>query len=283
MGTSDDVERVAAPVLQSAGLELIDVELRSGNVVVTVDREGGVDLDALAAASRAISERSTARASGPSSRYELEVSSPGLERRLRRPEHFRRFVGQLVAVRTMPGVEGERRLEGEIVAADDRRRRGDGAGPARRPAPRLRRHRTGSHGLRLEGGAGGNHLADGQPNSVERPGRHGRQSDARARGERRRTRYELDEFRPPRGAAADRGATRASRSTPCSTRSPTRSSPPTSGMPQRRRGGRRHDRPGLGRDPRLRPGARRGGQRHRASGTTLPTTSGGSPRRRPSR
>ncbi len=120
MGTSDDVERVAAPVLQSAGLELIDVELRSGNVVVTVDREGGVDLDTLASASRAISEALDREGAGPSSRYELEVSSPGLERRLRRPEHFRRFVGQLVALRTMPGVEGERRLEGEIVAADDR-------------------------------------------------------------------------------------------------------------------------------------------------------------------
>ena len=48
MGTSDDVERIAAPVLQAAGLELIDVELRSGNIVVTVDREGGIDLDTLA-------------------------------------------------------------------------------------------------------------------------------------------------------------------------------------------------------------------------------------------
>ena len=47
MGTSDDVERLAAPVLQAAGLELIDVELRSGNIVVTVDREGGIDLDTL--------------------------------------------------------------------------------------------------------------------------------------------------------------------------------------------------------------------------------------------
>ena len=48
MGTSDDVERIAAPVLKDAGLELIDVEFRSGNIVVTVDREGGIDLDTLA-------------------------------------------------------------------------------------------------------------------------------------------------------------------------------------------------------------------------------------------
>ena len=44
MGTSDDVERIAAPVLQAAGLELIDVELRAGNIVVTVDREGGIEV-----------------------------------------------------------------------------------------------------------------------------------------------------------------------------------------------------------------------------------------------
>ncbi len=120
MGTSDDVERIAAPVLQAAGLELIDVELRSGNIVVTVDREGGIDLDALAEASRAISAAIDREDVGPAGRYELEVSSPGLERRLRRPDHFRRFVGQQIAVRTQPGVEGERRFEGEIVSADDK-------------------------------------------------------------------------------------------------------------------------------------------------------------------
>ncbi len=119
MGTSDDVERVAAPVLTSAGLELIDVELRSGNVVVTVDREGGIDLDALASVSKEISAALDREGIGPPGRYELEVSSPGLERRLRRPDHFRRFVGQKAAFRTVPGVDGDRRFEAEIVAADD--------------------------------------------------------------------------------------------------------------------------------------------------------------------
>jgi ribosome maturation factor RimP len=120
MGTSDDVERIAAPLLQAAGLELIDVELRSGNIVVTVDREGGIDLDTLATASREISVALDRESVGPASRYELEVSSPGLERRLRRPDHFRSFVGHRIALRTVPGVVGERRLEGELTAADDR-------------------------------------------------------------------------------------------------------------------------------------------------------------------
>jgi len=119
MGTSDDVERIAAPLLQAAGLDLVDVELRSGNIVVTVDREGGIDLDTVAAMSKTISAAIDREGVGPPSRYELEVSSPGLERRLRRPEHFRRFVGQQISLRTLPGVDGERRLEGELVSADD--------------------------------------------------------------------------------------------------------------------------------------------------------------------
>ncbi|MGO9964555.1 MAG: ribosome maturation factor RimP [Acidimicrobiales bacterium] len=120
MGTSDDVERIAAPLLQAEGLELVDVETRSGNIVVTVDREGGIDLDTLASVSKAISAAIDREGVGPSGRYELEVSSPGLERRLRRPEHFRRFVGHHVSLRTLPGVDGERRLEGELSSADDK-------------------------------------------------------------------------------------------------------------------------------------------------------------------
>lgn len=120
MGTSNDVERVAAPICAAAGLELVDVEFRSGNVVITLDRPGGVDLDALGAFSRELSGAIDRAEVGPSGRYELEVSSPGLERRLRRPEHFQRFVGSDVAVKTKPGVAGERRIEGRIVAADER-------------------------------------------------------------------------------------------------------------------------------------------------------------------
>ena len=119
MGASDDVDRIAAPLLKAAGLDLVDVETRAGNIVVTVDREGGLDLDTLASASKAISAAIDREGVGPSSRYELEVSSPGLERRLRRPEHFRRFVGHQISIRTLPGVDGERRMEGELASADD--------------------------------------------------------------------------------------------------------------------------------------------------------------------
>ena len=52
-------------------------------------------------------------------RTTLEVSSPGIERPLRTPEHFRRFVGTEVAVKLRPAAEGERRLQGVLEAADD--------------------------------------------------------------------------------------------------------------------------------------------------------------------
>jgi len=119
MGAVDNVERVVAPAVASAGLELVDVELRPGAVKVTVDRAGGVDLDGLGAVTVAISNALDRDDVVPGGRYELEVSSPGVERRLRRPDHFRRFVGADVSVRTRPGVEGERRFDAVLEAADD--------------------------------------------------------------------------------------------------------------------------------------------------------------------
>ena len=118
MSTGENVERVVAPILVSAGLELVDVEVRPGNLRVVVDRAGGPDLDEISKAASAISRALDNEDVMPGGRYELEVSSPGLERRLRRPEHFSRFVGSRIAVRTSPGTEGERRLEGVLESAD---------------------------------------------------------------------------------------------------------------------------------------------------------------------
>ena len=52
-------------------------------------------------------------------RYSLEVSSPGVERRLRTPAHFIKAVGETVSVKTRPQVPGDRRLRGRLLAADD--------------------------------------------------------------------------------------------------------------------------------------------------------------------
>lgn len=120
---SDDVtERVralVAPALEASGLELFDVE-KAGTVLrVMVDRDGGVDLDAISDATRRISDvldqdPSLDEALG---RYLLEVSSPGVERPLRTPAHFRRAVGSTVVVKTHPSAPGDRRVEGVLEEA----------------------------------------------------------------------------------------------------------------------------------------------------------------------
>lgn len=119
MGTAEKVERVLAPVVASCGLELIDIEANTGRLKVTVDREGGVDLDTIGSATGAISRALDDADAVPGGRYELEVSSPGVERRLRRPEHFAAQVGARVAVKTKPGSEGERRVEGRLAVVDE--------------------------------------------------------------------------------------------------------------------------------------------------------------------
>src|SRR4029453_18341078 len=78
----------------------------------------GLDLDVLADATRAVS-RALDEADPITGRYTLEVTSPGLERTLRRPEHFERAVGETVKIRTVDGVSDEGRVEGQPVSADD--------------------------------------------------------------------------------------------------------------------------------------------------------------------
>jgi ribosome maturation factor RimP len=105
------------PAVNSVGLELFDVELKSGVVLVTVDRAGGVDLEALTDANRVVSAVLDERDPVPGS-YTLEVSSPGVERTLRTPTHFAKAVGESVSVKTRPQVPGPRRLRGTLAAAD---------------------------------------------------------------------------------------------------------------------------------------------------------------------
>src|SRR5258708_3019703 len=118
MATSERIAALVEPVLHDRGAELYDVELTGATVRVLVDREGGVPLDDLEPPSRDISGVLDDADPMPD-RYFLEVSSPGLERPLRQPRHFRAAVGTTVKIKTKPHVEGERRVDGELLAADD--------------------------------------------------------------------------------------------------------------------------------------------------------------------
>lgn len=120
MGAEEAISEALRPAVQAAGLEIWDIERSGTSVRVLVERAGGVDLEAISAVSGVISAVLDERDDlVPAGRYTLEVSSPGLERRLRYPRHFARYVGQEVAVKSMAGTDGARRLRGTLIGATD--------------------------------------------------------------------------------------------------------------------------------------------------------------------
>jgi ribosome maturation factor RimP len=117
-----DVEGLVRPVVESSGLELWEVSFRKegGRMVlrVTVDRDGGVDLDTISETSERLSRRLDLEGFSDDRAYALEVGSPGLERPLHEPWQFGRSVGQQVRVKTAAPVGGRRVHEGALVSAD---------------------------------------------------------------------------------------------------------------------------------------------------------------------
>ena len=118
MAIIDRVRELVAPLVEAASVDLYDVEHHGGTVRVLVDADGGINLDALARLSRAVSRALDEHDVVPGT-YTLEVSSPGLERPLRTSDHFRRAVGTAVKVKTRPGFDGPRRLSGILEAVAD--------------------------------------------------------------------------------------------------------------------------------------------------------------------
>jgi ribosome maturation factor RimP len=114
-----------APLVTDAGYDLEDITVttagRRSLVRVTVDTDGGIDLDAVAAVSRIVSAALDADADDPASpralagAYVLEVSSPGVDRPLTEPRHWRRATGRLVSCALADGGQ----LTGRVSGVDD--------------------------------------------------------------------------------------------------------------------------------------------------------------------
>ena len=120
MAQTATLRALAEPLLGEVGLELWDVEVSRTAVRFLVDRAEGVDLESLSDASRVLSGLLDAHEElAPPAGYSLEISSPGLERTLRSAEHYRRFVGSEVSVKTSRSVAGGRRHRGSLVAVDE--------------------------------------------------------------------------------------------------------------------------------------------------------------------
>ena len=110
------------PVVERLGYELTDLEMRLGGrdsvVRLFIDQPDGVGLADCEKVSRAVSALLDVEDPLPG-HYDLEVSSPGLDRKLTKVEHFQRFTGETVKVQMRFPVEGRRRFRGTLVSSDD--------------------------------------------------------------------------------------------------------------------------------------------------------------------
>jgi ribosome maturation factor RimP len=122
METDATVARVwdlAAPLADEAGMEIVDIEFRheggrSGRVLrLYLDKEGGANVDDLTRVSRRLGELLDAQDTVEGA-YTLEVSSPGINRPLKRPEHFVRFIGKRIRVRTRDRIDNRRSFVGVL-------------------------------------------------------------------------------------------------------------------------------------------------------------------------
>lgn len=118
------IREIAERVAASSGLELVEVEYRGGGksrmLRVYIDKPGGVTHEDCANLSREVGTILDVEDAVPGA-YLLEVSSPGLDRKLVRPEDFERFTGNRVKLMTRQPVNGSRHFQGKLESFRDGR------------------------------------------------------------------------------------------------------------------------------------------------------------------
>ncbi len=118
---TEKIAQIAEEVAREEILDLVEVEVFAAGpravIRVYVDREGGVRLADCESFSRQLGARLDVEDPIPGP-YALEVSSPGVNRRLSRPEHFAAFEGRTVAVSLSEPVLGSRNIRGTLVSSD---------------------------------------------------------------------------------------------------------------------------------------------------------------------
>jgi ribosome maturation factor RimP len=118
--TTARIWELATPLAHARGMEIIDVEFRreggrGGRTLrLFLDKEGGAILDELSQVSRELSEILDGEDIIDEA-YTLEVSSPGINRPLKRPEHFAQFIGKRIRVRTRDMINGRRSFLGRLL------------------------------------------------------------------------------------------------------------------------------------------------------------------------
>ena len=116
----DTLVTLVRPVVEDLGYELWELEYSPGRgnglLRLYIDASAGIAIDDCERVSRAVSALLDVADPVPG-QYTLEVSSPGLERPLRTPEHFAQYAGEKVFVEMAQPLEGRRRFEGALAAA----------------------------------------------------------------------------------------------------------------------------------------------------------------------
>ena len=122
--TREQLLGLLEPAIEALGYELSDVEMNlehgRGLIRLFIDRDDGITLEDCAKVSHQVS--GVLDVEDPiAGDYNLEVSSPGADRKLVKPEHFDRFAGSMVKVRLKRLVDGRRRLKGQLLGRDGER------------------------------------------------------------------------------------------------------------------------------------------------------------------
>ncbi len=114
----DHIHAIAERVAASSGLEIVELEMRGSGKArmlrIFIDKPGGVTHEDCAKLSREVSTIFDVEDAVPGGSYVLEVSSPGLDRKLSRPVDFERFQGSRVKLTTKDAVNGNRHFEGRL-------------------------------------------------------------------------------------------------------------------------------------------------------------------------
>lgn len=117
-----ELAKLLEPTIERLGYEISDLEVkvggRDGLVRIFIDHPNGVGLGDCEKVSRAVSALLDVEDPIPG-HYNLEVSSPGLDRKLTKSEHFQRFMGEPVKIKLRFPIAGRRRFKGTLMSSDD--------------------------------------------------------------------------------------------------------------------------------------------------------------------
>ncbi|MFH1283709.1 MAG: ribosome maturation factor RimP [bacterium] len=123
MSKTLDLEAFVANIIEPRGFELVDLEYRKESkqwiLRIFIDKPGGVTVDDCAQVSDRISFLLDSEDKIPG-QYKMEVSSPGLDRKLKKRSDFERFLNSDVILKTFKPIENQRNFTGKLVSASEK-------------------------------------------------------------------------------------------------------------------------------------------------------------------